>query len=194
MNWIIPGTTLEGLRSNADRTDGLFQSMFLAGGLTLSQVASVSGLEPYTIQNWVKRGFLPPPQKKRYNMEQLCRILNINILKGPLPLDQIIRLMAYLNGDLADESDDLIDDTQLYFLFVRLAARARHIGGTSAWEDALQEATADYVEPVPGARQKLLTVLRIMLTAWCASRLQQEAADMICSIQAKHQSNNTEKE
>ena len=43
MNWTIPGTTLEGLRSNADRTDGLFQSMFLAGGLTLSQVASVTG-------------------------------------------------------------------------------------------------------------------------------------------------------
>ena len=26
-NWTIPGTTLEGLRSNADRTEGLFQSL-----------------------------------------------------------------------------------------------------------------------------------------------------------------------
>jgi len=182
MNWIIPGTTLEGLRSNADRTDGLFQSMFMAGGLTLSQVANVTGLEPYTIQNWVKRGFLPPPQRKRYNMEQLCRILNISILKGPLPLDQIISLMAYLNGDLADESDDLIDDTLLYFMFVRLAARARHLGGTRAWDDALVEVTQSYEEPVPGAREKLIKVLKIMLTAWCASRLQQEATEMISTL------------
>ena len=183
MQWIIPGTTLTGERENADRTDGLFQSMFLAGGLTLSQVASITGLEPHTIQNWVKRGFLPPPQKKRYDMEQLCRILNINILKGPLPLDQIIRLMGYLNGDLADERDDLIDDTLLYFLFVRLAARARHLGGTKAWDDAVAEAIQDYREPVPGARDKLANVLRIMLTAWCATRLQQEAQDMIHNLQ-----------
>ena len=80
MNWIIPGTTLTGLRSNADRTDGLFASMFLAGGLTLSQVSSITGLENYVIQNWVKRGFLPPPQNKRYDMEQLCRLLNQRIL------------------------------------------------------------------------------------------------------------------
>jgi len=179
MNWTIPGTTLEGLRSNADRTDGLFQSMFLAGGLTLSQVSSVSGLEPYTIQNWVKRGFLAPPKNKRYDMEQLCRILNINILKGPLPIEQIIKLMAYLNGDLTDESDDLIDDAILYFMFVRLAARARHIGGTKAWDDALLEVTENYIEPVPGAREKLIRVLKIMLTAWCANRLQQQSMTMI---------------
>ena len=179
MNWTIPGTTLEGLRENADRTDGLFQSMFLAGGLTLSQVSSVTGLEPYTIQNWIKRGFLAPPKNKRYDMEQLCRILNINILKGPLPLEQIIQLMAYLNGNLADESDDLVDDTLLYFMFVRLASRARYIGGTKAWDDALLEVTESYVEPVPGAREKLIKVLKIMLTAWCANRLQLEAEEMI---------------
>ena len=179
MTWTIPGTTLEGLRSNADRTDGLFQSMFLAGGLSLSQVASVTGLEPYTIQNWVKRGFLTPPRNKRYDMEQLCRILNINILKGPLPIEQIVKLLAYLNGDLADESDDLIDDTILYFMFVRLAARARYIGGSKAWDDALLEVTENYVEPIPGARDKLIRVLKIMLTAWCANRLQQGALSMI---------------
>lgn len=182
MNWTIPGTTLEGLRSNADRTDGLFQSMFLAGGLTLSQVASVTGLEPYTIQNWVKRGFLSAPRNKRYDMEQVCRIININLLKGALPLEQICRLMAYLNGDLTDESDDLVDDTMLYFLFVRLAARARYLGGDKSWDDALVEVTADYVEPIPGAREKLIKVLKIMLTAWVSSRIKAEAEQMIAEL------------
>ena len=179
MNWTIPGTTLEGLRSNADRTDGLFQSMFLAGGLTLSQVASVTGLEPYTIQNWVKRGFLSAPRNKRYDMEQVCRIININLIKGTLPLEQICRLMAYLNGDLTDESDDLVDDTMLYFLFVRLVARARYLGGDKSWDDALVEVTADYVEPIPGAREKLIKVLKIMLTAWVAGRIKAEAERML---------------
>jgi len=182
MQWIIPGTTLTGERTDADRIDGLFQSLFLAGGLTLSQVASITGLEPYTIQNWVKRGFLPSPRNKRYDMEQLCRLININILKGTMPLEQIQKLMGYLNGDLADESDDLVDDTLLFFLFVRLAARARYIGGTKAWDDALVEVTEDYQEPVPGAREKLVKVLKVMLTVWCANQLKTQADRMMADM------------
>ena len=182
MQWTIPGTTLVGERENADRIDGLMQSMFLAGGLTLSQVSSVTGLEPYTIHNWVKRKFLPSPIGKRYTMEQLCRLINMNILKGAMPLEQIIKLMAYLNGNLADESDDLVDDTLLFFLFVKLAARARYIGGTKAWDDALLEITEDYREPIPGARDKLIKVLKIMLTVWCANRLKAQADQMLAEL------------
>ena len=182
MNWIIPGTTLEGQRENADRTNELFQSMFLAGGLTLSQVSSITGLESYTIQNWVKRGFLPPPQNKRYNIEQVCRIILINMLKGALPLEQICHLISYINGSLTDESDDIIDDAVLYFQFVRLAARARHIGGSKEWGEAIEEVTQTYVEPFPGAREKVNKVLRIMLTAWVAGRLRQETEVMLTQL------------
>jgi len=182
MNWTIPGTTLQGLRSNADRTDGLFQSLFLAGGLTLSQVSTLTGLEPYTIQNWVKRGFLPPPQGKRYDMERLCRIINISILKGNMSIEEIVKLMSYLNGNLADESDDLVDDTLLYFLFVKLAARARYVGGTMTWDDALEEVTREYEETVPGTKLMLRKVLKIMLTVWMANLLRQEAQNQIAML------------
>ena len=182
MNWTIPGTTLEGQRENADRTDGLFQSMFLAGGLTLSQVSSITGLESYTIQNWVKRGFLAGPQNKRYNMEQVCRLLIINMLKGALPLEQICRLISYINGSLTDESDDIIDDAVLYFKFVSLAARARHIGGSKEWGEALNEVMEGYTEPFPGAREKVMHVLRIMLTAWIAARLKDQTDAMIADL------------
>ena len=181
-NWYIPGTTLEGLRSNADRTDGLFQSLFLAGGLTLSQVASITGLEPYTIQNWVKRGFLSPPRNKRYDLEQVCRIIIINMLKGALPLEQICSLISYINGSLTDESDDTIDDAALYFKFVSLAARARHIGGSKEWGEAIDEVMSDYEEPIPGAKMRIVKVLRIMLTAWIASRLVLEAQQQITDL------------
>ncbi len=178
MQWTIPGTTLTCSREQADSVEAQFQSLFLAGGLTLSQVSSITGLEPYTIQNWVKRKFLIPPQGKRYDMEQVCRLINMNILKGTMPLEQILHLMRYLNGDLANEADDLVDDTKLFFYFTRLAARARHMGG-SDWEAALTEVTKDYLEPIPGAREKLIKVLKIMLTVWFANVLKAKAEDML---------------
>lgn len=182
MQWTIPGTTLTAERGEAGKTDGMFEALFLAGGLTLSQVASITGLEPYTVQNWVKRHFLPPPKGKRYSMEQLCRLININILKGAMPLEQIQHLMEYLNGNLADEGDDLVDDTMLFFFFVKLAANARHIGGNEKWEDALETVTADYKEPIPGARDKLKKVLQIMLTVWVANQLKAQADTMIAAL------------
>lgn len=182
MNWTIPGTTLTGSREESDRIEQQFQSLFLAGGLTLSQVSAITGLENHTIQNWVKRGFLPSPVGKKYDMERLCRLINMNILRGNMPLEQITKLMGYLNGSLSDESDDLVDDTLLFFLFVRLAARARYIGGSETWDDALIHATEGYHEPVPGARDKLIKVLKVMLTIWVANQLKSQAEDMIARL------------
>jgi len=182
MIWTLPGTTLTGKRSDACRTDGLFQSMMLTGGLTLGQVATITGLEHHTIQNWVKRGFLSPPRGKRYDMEQLCRIITINMLRGALSLEKICTMLSYINGSLTDESDDTIDDTLLYFTFVKLAAVARDLGREDLWQQALEETLQDYVEPVPGARQRVEQVLRIMLTAWIATRMRQEAEAMLSTI------------
>jgi hypothetical protein len=181
MEWTIPGTVLTAPRADADHLEKDFRAMFLAGGIMLGQVAAISGLEPYDVQNWVKRRLLPPPVNKRYNLTQLCRILNINMLKKALPMEQICGLLGHINGELDDTSDDLIDDSKLYFLFVKLAARARHMGGED-WEDALLEVTADYHEPQPGARQRLITVLRIMLTAWVASKLLDVYQEMIRAL------------
>lgn len=182
MTWTLPGTTITAQREEADKTGVLFDSLFLAGGLTLSQVSSITGLEPYAIQNWVKRGFLSAPKAKRYDKEQLCRIITINMLKGALALEQICSLMSYVNGDLADDNDDLIDDAELYFMFVRLAARARHIGGSQQWDEAVESVLISYREPVPGARDRVQKVLRTMLTAWVASRLKLETEEMLKSL------------
>lgn len=182
MQWTIPGTTLTGQREEAQFLENHFQTMFGTGGLVLSQVANLTGLESYAIQNWVKRGFLTKPERKRYSMRQVCRILNINMMKAVMPLEEICRLLGYINGELDNEGDDLIDDSQLYFMFVRLAARARYIGGNQSWDDALVEVAADYTEPVPGAREKLIKVLRIMLTAWVAAQLRYQAEKMMTQL------------
>ena len=179
MKWRIPGTVLQIEKENADSVEEMFSSMFLAGGMVLSQVASITGLEPYTIQNWVKRGFLSPPQRKRYSMGQLCRILHINMLKSVLPLEQICSLLSYVNGKLDDLSDDIIDDSQLYFLFVRLASRAKELDEPATWEQAMEAALAHYQEPVPGAKERIEKALRVMLTAWVAVRMRHAAETML---------------
>ena len=179
MIWTIPGTVLQAQREDAGYIQEQLGSMFLGGGISLSQVANVTGLEPYTVQNWVKRGFLTPPVNKRYSLRQLCRILNINMLKGVLQMEQICGLLGYVNGHLDDESDDIIDDSQLYFLFVRLAAQVQTLYEAENREQYLEQALADYREPVPGAKDRVKQALRIMLTAWLAQRMQQEAEKMI---------------
>ena len=182
MQWTLPGTTIQAQREDAPLIDKQLSAMFMAGGIMLGQVTEITGLEPYTVQNWIKRGFLPAPANKRYNINQLCRIININMLKKVLPMEQIVGLLGHINGDLDDTSDDLIDDSQLYCMFVRLAARARHIGGTEDWDEALAQTAADYHEIAPGAREKLIAVLRIMLTAWVASTLSDAAERMVAAL------------
>ncbi len=182
MQWTIPGTVLTATAEETPYLEDRFKSMFLGGGMVLSQVAAVTGLESHTVQNWVKRGFLPSPERKRYSLRQLCRILNINMLKAALSLEDICGLLQYINGDLSDERDDIIDDSVLYFLFVRLAAYHRQMNDPKGRDAFLQELLKDYPEPVPGARERVAQVLRVMLTAWAASQLRQQAQNMITQL------------
>lgn len=185
MEWNIPGTVLQIPREDAEHIQELFGSMFLAGGIVLSQVSSITGLEPYTVQNWVKRGFLVPPERKRYTLRQLCRILNINMLKSVLPMERICGMLGYINGQLDDESDDVIDDSALYFMFIKLAARSKELFQQEARDAVLEEYLAEYAEPVPGARERVKNVLRVMLTAWLAARMRQEAENMLSNMEGE---------
>ena len=184
--WTVPGTVLQEPRADAVHIAEQFSSMFLGGGMVLSQVAAVTGLEHHTIQNWVKRGFLSPPVKKRYDLEQLCRIVTINALKSVLSLEKICSLLSFVNGQLTDSSDDVIDDQEFYFMFVRLAARAKELYRTEDRDALLDEELSDYQEPVPGARERVKTALRIMLTAWLAARMCQEAEGMLKTIEKEN--------
>lgn len=185
MDWTIPGTVLKGPRMDVEGSIRQIEGMFLAGGITRSQVALVTGLEPHAVQNWVQRGFLSSPVAKRYSCRQFCRIAIINMLKTAIPMDQICGLLSYVNGRLDDESDDLIDDTVLYFMFLRLASQARHIGGTRSWDEILEEILGEYDEPAPGARERIDRVLRIMLTAWIGVRTIQQAEQMLKDLKAE---------
>lgn len=179
MQWLIPGTVLQGNREDAVMVEQQFRNMFLGGGMVLSQVVGITGLESYTVQNWVKRGFLPPPERKKYSLEQLCRIITINMMKNVLPMERICGLLTYINGALDDEGDDIIDDSTLYFMFVRLAAHYAVMETPEGRDTLLDKELASYVEPVPGAKARVKKVLCVMLTAWASAQLRGLAEAMM---------------
>lgn len=186
MEWTIPGTVLTAQRDRPDIAEEQIRSMFLAGGMIRSQVAAVTGLEAHAVQNWVKRGFLAPPVNKRYTCRQFCRILMINMLKSALPMEKICGLLSYINGALDDESDDCIDDSRLYFAFLRVAANYRGLAMDRELRgQCIRDSLADYREPVPGAKARVEQVLHVMLTAWASSQLQREAEELVTQLNQK---------
>ena len=184
VEWTLPGTVLSVDADRPQAAEEVFSSLFLSGGLVLSQVTQVTGLEPYIIQNWVRRGFLAPPKQRKYTRRQLSRILMINALKSTLSIEQICKLLSYINGALDDEGDDTIDDTELYGAFVLVAGSVQKHGLTSESEmnRLIADGLKDYKESIPGAKERIEQALRIMITAWRAAQLQTKAQSMMNAL------------
>ena len=106
----LPGTTVEVNKNNS--AQAFLDTAFALNGLVLSQVVQLTGLEPYTIQNWVKRKFIPPPEKKKYGPEQFCRITIINMLKDIFQIERIVALLQYVCSAQPD-----INDVTVYLAF-----------------------------------------------------------------------------
>jgi hypothetical protein len=101
------------------------------------------------------------------------------MLKSVLPMERICGLLGYVNGCLDDTSDDIIPDSQLYSIFVRLAVRARELDNRDACKRIIDSELTNYVEPVPGARDRVCKALEIMLTAWLAAKMRAAAEKML---------------
>ncbi|MBE6925743.1 MAG: DUF1836 domain-containing protein [Ruminococcaceae bacterium] len=185
MQWNIPGTVLYAQRETAEDGEQMLRAMFLGGDITLGQVAAITGLEPHTIQNWVKRGFLTPPVRKRYTIDQLCRIINVNMLRGVFSLERTCGLLGYVNGQLDDRSDDIIGDSDLYFMFISLASRAQQLTRPEACQQILAGMLQTYREPYPGAKERVSNALKVMLTAYLAARMRASADLMLAELEVE---------
>ena len=180
----LPGTTIEvsGIKKKCSRV--MFDGIFAAGGITLSQVSVMTGLEPYLIQNWVKRGFVSSPVNRQYTKSQFARIVIINMLREALQIDSICSLLSYINGDLKDHSDDLIDDGELYHNFVDMfSGMDGIIADKQVIKKAAEAAAEDYAEPVLGAKQRLCKVLQVMAFAHFASICRKNAEEMLSGLE-----------
>lgn len=121
MSGNIPGTTLKYSESARNSAFSVVSPVLEAtGGLTLSQLSTLTGLSGTTIQNWIKRGWVSATVGKKYSKKQVVRILLINMLRGAMKLEDIVGVMSYVNGDVDDVSDDIISDIHLYDMLCRM--------------------------------------------------------------------------
>lgn len=170
----LPGTALA--CGNANDAFAVIEPIFaITKGLTLSQVVSVTGLSGSTIQNWIKRGWVAAPKGKRYGKRQVVRIILINMLRSVMRLEDIICLLCYINGNVEDESDDMIPEDILYSHLCSIIAQMKKLKTASnevicliidSRLDGQQTLGSD-------AKKKLKSALLIMALAYQASSLKE---------------------
>ena len=114
----IPGTNIN--YTETHDAFSVFRPMIeITGGLSLGQVCKITDLQPSTIQNWIKRSYVPRPENKKYYERHLSRILLISALRECMNIEEIGELMVLINGDTEDESDDIISESKLYDYFCK---------------------------------------------------------------------------
>lgn len=164
--------------------DGISTTIKLTGGLTLSQLSALSGLEASTIQNWVKRGWVMSPKNRLYGEEGVARTLIIAKLRSAMQLSSIVELMSYVNGNVNDRADDAIPDYMLYNKLCAVTDRLDSLEsfGESDITNAVNSVIEGYREPFPGGKEKLFNTLSVMTYAFLSSELKNRAENIFKSI------------
>ena len=107
------------------------------------------------------------------------------MLKGAMKLEQIANLMTYINGDVEDTSDDIIDDVTLYNILCRIIFTAEDEGAFEPHmvreliDRELEKCAANYL--VSG-EEKLRKAMYIMVMAYRSSYLKSEMEKEIAEI------------
>lgn len=185
----LPGTTID---ANIERNcaDRIFTPMFYSGGLVLSQIAQITGLEGYIIQNWVKRKYLSHPENKKYSRCQLCRILNINILKDCFTLDQTEEILSYISSPLRINNNSCyIDDSDLYSYFTNVLSALQTDTSDRLNIENIDDVIANEIlennlKPQTIC-QRLIAVLRIMIIAYESLEIKNRASELYKKLDFK---------
>ncbi|MCL2249750.1 MAG: DUF1836 domain-containing protein [Oscillospiraceae bacterium] len=183
------------LNLNADKTkapseqglrgfDKIQMLLEATGGLSLSQVCSVTGLEGSTIQNWVKRGWVAHPIGKKYEEVHIARILIINALKECIKLEHISLLMGYVNGFSEDGAEGIIKESALYsYLYEALKqsgqASDHSRGGVEA---VIENVIKDYKDPDPNSKIRIRKALTLMMFACVCTDVKRRTEAMMGAI------------
>ena len=174
----IPGTVIP-TDSNDEMPGVGFLSGIFAGtsSLVLGQVREITGLDTSALQNWVKRGWVSSPVNRSYNIDQVARILIINMLRESLHLEQIAFLLSYVNGSVYDRTDDIIPESKLYeyICMTVFSYRGKDINDQRALDRCIKKVTGDYVESLAGATIRLREALRSILLAYRSAQVKRKA-------------------
>ena len=178
----LPGTSIEVIHLEKGCSKSLFDGIFAAGGITLSQVCVMAGVEPYLVQNWVKRGFVSSPRKRLYSRDQFSRIIIINMLRESIQIDKICGLIRIIRGLPDDDSDDLISDEELYHRYVDMLTEDVNISDPNSVLLAAERAAEGFSNSQPHARKQLCGILQVMLYAHSAASLRKSAENALAAL------------
>lgn len=183
MKTTYPGTTVEISKLQKGCSKQFFDSIFATGGLTLSQVCVMTGLEPYLVQNWVKRGFVSSPVKRVYSQKQFARIIIINMLRESLQIDKICDLISITAVTLHDDRDDIVTDDELYHRYVdMLSGENIDIGSSESVKEAADKAADEFAAWLPIPKKEISGILQVMAYAHFAGILKRNADDILTSL------------
>jgi DNA-binding transcriptional MerR regulator len=182
MSKVLPGTAIEVGALTKGCSKQLFDNIFMTGGITLSQVCVMTGLEPYLVQNWVRRKFLSPPKGRLYSQSQFSRIAIINMLRESLQIEQICELISVTSVTLYDDSDDIIKDDLLYHKYVDMLCDGGLNLSRTAVEAAADRAAAEFDDGLPVSKKQISQILQVMAHAHFASVLRRWAQEIFVSV------------
>ena len=179
---IIPGTNIE-YGDNEEAFSVLRPLIEITGGLSLGQICKITGLQASTIQNWVKRGFVPHPDQKKYQERHISRILLINALRDCMNIEDIGELLQLINGDADDESDDIISETDLYEVFCKavrqLDERNLDISDLPVSDERI------FNSEDPQAADKLSLALKAMVYAYLSGNCMRKMAENLKELRGE---------
>ena len=184
---VIPGTVLSAENGKGPAGSGFLTGIFsVTSGLMLSQIREITGLDAPALQNWdqTRLGY-HRRSASGYNIDQVARILIINMLRDTLKLEKIAFLMSYINGDVDDRSDDIIPESVLYeYICCCIIERCWDcgFGGADNIRKLIVECTDDYEEVIPGSTERLRTALEVILLAYESAQIKLMAENLLSTI------------
>lgn len=179
----IPGTNIPDSPGNPSAFSLISPLVTAAGGLSLSQIKVITGLEGSTIQNWVKRGWVSKPQNKKYDELQLARILLISALRDAIRIDQIVQLIEHACLPPVPGGPPACTEATLFDCLCRVIRPLNMESGVS-FEQIRRHVSqiSREIGDRADVQEQLSTVLEIMVAAHLSSRLQRYADDLTARI------------
>ncbi len=178
----IPGTIMD-RRKMGDVTglDFLDKIFFITNGIMLSQIREICGIDGSTLQNWTKRGWVANAKCKRYDKNQLARILIINMMRDSMQLERIAQILTYVNGKVSDTNDDIVPEAELYgylCLIIDRLVEGKFSPDVENVYDLIGDVLAGYEERMAGAAKRLERACAIIVMTYYATLVRRKANDM----------------
>ena len=180
---VYPGTTVtvKGNVSGKQFLSGLFMGN---GGIVMQQLNALTGIKTPTLQNWVSRGFIPHPQNKRYTKDATARIFIVNAMRDTMSLEEIKKLLIYVNGNPDNREDDIIPESALYGYFCEVIFDENF--SFKRVNELIAKVIANYEEKLREAKHRVKTALEIICVNYLANDLLSRSKTLLNSIEEKN--------